>query len=333
LRIDDPSALVKKNITINVKDKHTNTPVSDALVIYNCGTDYFIGNTELSNNNAELTANFPYCAVGGYIKVMKEGYATAIENFDNDEDSIEPVKLYLELWPSAEKTFQFYKRTQEDLENMQTIEDKLAYKHELASNEEIMFNIQKIKADPREDDFPLISFMLVTNNNGIDISYGIDAQVEQVTTLYESGEINQSMYDSLIEGINEYAETQTEVYEQDYAVELVPGLYEVDMTLMSKGPFNIPEKTEPICLGEEIAGVCIGEEQEIVYDELNLSVWVTGEHKFNITIHENRLYEGDNILFFTPYLPAPTNWNQLKDNNLEEYVADIEEWKLQPYYE
>lgn len=333
LRIDDPNALVKKDISVNVKDKHTNNPVSDALVIYNCGTDYFIGNTKLNNNEAELTANFPYCAVGGYIKVMKDGYATIIENFNNNEDSLEPIKLYLEMWPSANKTFKFYKRTQEDLDNMQTIEDKLTYKHELASNEELIFNIQKIKDDPREDDFPLISFMLVTNGDETNISYGIEAQVEQVTTLYESGEINQSMYDSLIEGIEEYEETQTEVYEQDYNVELVPGMYEVDMTLMSKGPFNIPKKIETMCLGEEIAGICIGEEQEIVYDELNLSVWVTGETKFNLTIHENRLYEGNNIIFFIPYLSAPTNWDQLKENNLEEYVADIEHWKLQPYYE
>jgi hypothetical protein len=333
LRIDDPSALVKKDITINVKDRHTDNPISEALVIYNCGTDYFIGDTELNNNGAELTANLPYCAVGGYIKIMKDGYATIIENFNNNEDNIDPVKLYLEMWPSANKTFKFFKRTQSDLENMQTIEDKLTYKHELESNEEILFNIQRIKDDPREDDFPLISFMLVTKENEVEIEYEFEDQLQQITSLYEAGEINQSMYDSLIENIKEYGEIQSEVYEQDYNVELVPGMYEIDMTLMSKGPFNIPRKVETLCLGEEVLGICIGEEEEVVYDELNLSVWVTGETRFNLTIHENRLYTGNDVMFFTPYLSAPTSWNSLKSFDLEEYVADIEDWKLQPYYE
>jgi hypothetical protein len=332
LKVDDPSALVDKNITVNVKDRHTNQPIDEALVIYNCGKDYFVGNTITNNYESELTTKFPYCAVGGYIKVMKEGYATVIEDFDNDELNFDPKKVYLEMWPAANKTFKFFKRTQDDLDSMQTIEDKLAYKHVLSSNEELLFNIQKIKEDPREDDFPLISFMLVTNTNATELTYNADAQVQQVTDLYEAGEINQSMYDSLIEGIGEYKDTQLS-YEQDFNVELVPGMYEVDMSLMSKGPYNIPRKTETMCLGQEVAGVCIGEEEEVVYDELNLSVWVTGETKFNLTIHENRLYTGNDVMFFTPYLPAPTSWSSLKSFDLEEYVTDIEDWKLQPYYE
>jgi hypothetical protein len=334
LRLDDPNALVDKNINIKVKDKRSNEPISNAAIIYNCGSEFYVGKTEFVNSEAIFSGKMPYCAVGGFIKVMKQGYGSVIYDYDNNENDLNEVYIDIELWPIKEKSLTFFKRTEEDIDNMQTIGDKLAYKHNLEPGDEIIFTINKIKESNYDDDFPTISFTLVTAPNLTGTHYDADYQREQIQKLYDGGEINESLYEEFIQEINNYEESEVEMLtDNSYSVELIPGDYTVGMTLMTQGPFVISEKTETYCAGEEVLGVCIGEEEEITYDALELSSWVTGEYSFEFTVHENRVYNEGDLIFFVPYLDAPTTWDELSDFNMEEYVTDIDSWKLMPYYE
>ena len=334
IRINDPNVLVNKTITVEVKDEHTGNPVIDAMVIYNCGNNFYVGETEMQNNKAIFTGKLPYCGTGGYLKITKKGYASAFKDYNNDETALASETFIMGLWPEHNKSLTFYKRTKEDIENMQTIEDKLTYKHELSEKDELMFSINKIKDDPREDAFPLTSFILVTSPNITSIIYNYDSQIDEIKQLYNLGEINRSMYDSLISQIESY-DIEDEIETQsEYNIELVPGTYGVSMTLITKGPFNIPEKTEEICLGTEIEIIgCVGDIEEVTYNAINLSSWVTGEYSFNVTLYENRIYNAGDLKFFVPFLDAPETWDELEGFNLKNYVADIDSWKLIPYYE
>jgi len=334
LRIEDPHVLVDKEITVKITDKHTGEPVKDTIIYYNCGTDFFVGETEIINNEAIVTAKMPYCAVGGYLKAVKDDYASAFKNYNNIEDNLDPISMELEMWPVVNKTLKFYKRTKQDLENMKLIEHKLQYKTELSTKDELMININKVKDDPREEAFPLVGFILATNPNVTSIAYNYETQHDQIKELYESGDINRSIYDSLTAQLDKYDVSEEIELMHDYNMELVPGNYSIDMTLMTNGPFNIPEKTEEICVGQEMPVLgCIGEIQEVTYKEMNLSMWVTGEYNFNITLQENRIYNDGGIIFFVPFLDAPKTWDEIEDYNLQEYTPNIDEWKLIPYYE
>ncbi len=336
LQIDDPNALVNKIFTIKVKDKHTDMPVIDADIIYNCGTDFYVGKTEIKNNEGVFEGKLPYCGANGYLKIIKDGYGPTAIDLINDEIDISEETIDFEIWPIANKTVRYYKRTPEDIENMSTIEDKLTKKHEIDYDEEIIFNFQRIKSHPSEDPFPLTGFKLVTRENYTNIETGVEDQRAQIELYYNSGQMNQSVYESLIEQLDIFGEENVGVeVAPTEELELIPGTYVIDALMIKNGPFNIPEKDKEICpSGFDPLGICIGGTETITYNETNLTSWVTGKLKFNFTIRENYVYNDKNLYFFIPVVDVPTNWDQLIDFDIDSYLEDeVEDWMMLPYYE
>jgi hypothetical protein len=280
--------------------------------------------------------NEPELKYDGYLKIIKDGYGPTAIDLINDEIDISEETIDFEIWPVANKTVRYYKRTPEDIENMSTIEDKLTKKHEIDYDEEIIFNFQRIKSHPSEDPFPLTGFKLVTRENYTNIETGVEDQRAQIELYYNSGQMNQSVYESLIEQLDIFGEENVGVeVAPTEELELIPGTYVIDAIMIKNGPFNIPEKDKEICpSGFDPLGICIGGTETITYNETNLTSWVTGKLKFNFTIRENYVYNDKNLYFFIPVVDVPTNWDQLIDFDIDSYLEDeVEDWMMLPYYE
>jgi hypothetical protein len=340
ISLDDPSQLVNRTIEIFVTDKHTDEPVEGARILYNCGTDFYLGETIMEDGKAVFRGKAPYCVSGGYFKVAKDDYASDIINFNNFGEDLSDKTFESEIWPVHEKQLHFYKRTEEDVEtlNYGTIANKLSAKHELNYSDKIMFNIERINDLPEEDNIPLVGFMMVQrkNNSNEGFDSGLDDQLANIESLYEQGQINESLYETSKAQLEEYEEVNMDVEIPDnYSVDLIPGKYHVEMSMIRDGPFNIPEKNKEICpTGLDPLGVCIGGTETMTLDAINLSSWVTGKAMYNFTINEPYVYNDNDLLMFVLSKAPPTNWDEFQDYDLDDYVLDPnKEWMMLPYYE
>ncbi len=334
--LDDPNHLLNNTIKIRAVNRRTDGPIGDATIIYNCGMDFPVGKTYLNDyGEAIFTGKVPYCAAGGYFRIMKEGFESGIIDYNNLNENENP-NLVTEMWPFYKKQVFVWKRTEQDV---QTYLDqghivKFSAKHEINETDTIMFTINKIKDNFMEDDIPLIGFLAISKDNSSSIS-SIDSQRVEIQRLYDSGEINQTVYDAFIGTFEEYiSEIDTDNLElkMNYTLDLIPGEYHFESFMMTKGPFNLPEKIESFCPGLELFGECPVEEEVINYPETNLSVWITGQSNMTRYISETYIYNDKPLHFFVLEKTAPTTWDEMIDYDLDEYISD-KEYMTDIYFE
>jgi len=328
IRLDDPNHLWNNTIKLKAEDKRTHEPLIGATVIYTCGIEFPVGKTYLNEyNEAIFQGKVPYCAAGGYFRIMKDGYASGIVYYNNLHEDENPL-LITEMWPIKKKQIFVWKRTEQDVQTYlnQGHIVKFSAKHEINETDTIMFNINKVKETPEEDDMPLIGFLVIKKENSTIVS-SIDSQVSEIQQLYDSGEINQTIYDSFMETIEEYSsqiDFNDLILEMNYTIDMIPGTYHFDSFMMTQGPFNLPEKTELFCPGLEVLGICTVDEETITYPETNLSVWITGKSNMTRYISELYIYNDKPLNFFVLEKDAPTTWDEMIDYDLDEYISNKE---------
>lgn len=338
IRIDDPNVLVNKTFRISVQDKHTDEFIEDAIISYNCGNDFTIGQTERVGNEINLVTKMPYCGAGGYIKAFKDGYSSAVYYFNNDESDLSDEVINLEVWPIHNLTFRVFKRTESDVYNLSLngLASKNIYKTPLSINETVLFSIERINDYPQEDSIPLIGFQLLRVENNTFFESSIDNQIQEITNLYNAGEMSYNVYDELISHLENYSANFDFDAPDEYVMEVIPGEYNISMTVMSQSPFNIPAETKEICTMYAPTGLICLDHQDVEYPESNFSTWVTGQSSSILQLSENYLYNDKVINFYVLTLDIPNEWDDLLDENrnLETYSSDpTYEWMVEPFYE
>ncbi|MGV8086448.1 MAG: hypothetical protein ACP5N1_02345 [Candidatus Woesearchaeota archaeon] len=328
--MDDMSQRVDRLITIESYNKYTKEPLGDVLISYRCGEQFTIGKTIIKNGKAILSEKFPFCEFGGEIIYEKVGYSGGAIDYSNTEGNT-PQNFRIELWPLQEKKIKVYVRSNEDINAIRDLGANgiLTYNTKyslLTANDTVFLNIARIKDDPRESDVPLVGFLLIKSEDSAQQRMITkDDQIEYVNLLFTSGEINESVKNSMIYDIqvSTYEPEPVVVTETDYILDFIPGTYNVDAFMTYDGLINIPEERRILCSSLTVMGVCIGGETEMVLPEQNFSSWIIGGLNIDFTLTENDIYANNTLVLFVAKMPLPKNWNELESTpSIEAYQQD-----------
>jgi len=322
-------------ISITSFDKHTKKPLDGVNLYYRCGREYELGATALNNDgDAVWSGRIPYCEFGGELLYMKYGYMGSGLDMNNPEGS-DNKDLRLDMWPIKEKNVVVYKRTPENINNIinygaGSIVLFSSEKESLTSLDKAFITFNKVKQDYREDDVPMVGFILYQplSNNVLNKSQYLDI-------------ISQSLPESERDALlPEYRQTLMEsgdltpvLDEKKYSFALVPGQYEYSITMIYGGNILIPAKKDTICIGKRVAGVCIGQEKQVDYPAQNLTEWVSGGSSGLFTLTENDLYSDKTLALYVLEMPLPYDWESLSTYETPEQYQEGRTFLSRPRFE
>jgi|FLOH01.1.fsa_nt_gi hypothetical protein len=328
--LDSQAQLVDKKITIETFNKHTGEVLPNVIISYYCGYMFDVGATGLSNGDAVFEGKLPFCQFGGKIILEKNGYLTAVIDYENLEGG--PDEYFTaELWPAANKEIEILKRTKD---NIDTIASAGAgaislYDEEatvLSGSEKIIFNIERVKENSFESNIPLVGFVLYRNQSGSSVMT-VESQAQNIQNMYDQGLINQSLRDEYLASINEIILPTSD---EGYSLDFVPGTYLVEAYLMYEGNITIPAETKDVCKGictlgntnswGECNGLCVGTSEDLDLEETSFGTWMSGGAIFNFTLNEHQVYNGNDITFYVLEMAIPEDWDDMiKVKSIDEY--------------
>lgn len=319
LRLDSLTQKVNRTITIKTYDRHTKGALDEVNIYYSCGAEYLIGKTEMKNNEAILSAQFPFCQFGGQIIYEKSGYMSSAIDYNNLEG--DDAKIFsFELWPSVEKNVEVLKRTPTNVNAIQKggLGTFSIQATELSENDTAYISIKRIKESPYESDIPIVGFLTISSSGDITLN-NVDEQKQQVLDLYSQGKIDQKTKDELLSELLQINNT-VQVVESFEEIDVVPGKYVMDAFMIYKGSINIPKETRELCAGIKILGICTNK-KNIELPEQHFTSWVNGGAKINFTLTENDVYGNkQKIVLYVLEQPLPVNWVTLEGYlSLEDY--------------
>ena len=208
----NPRQRVSGNITIIVSNLSDGSPVQGANIKFGCGNhrECSIGNTELDigKNTGTLTAQFPVCLGGGYLKITKGGFRDKIIPGITTMEGQE-----LEFNVKLEKIIEKRVNAKKFITNRTIIKSDGGYEldkwlvwnntlHSLNSTDQLILTVTKVDVEPYENQF---SSTLVLYGN---------------------------------ESLNTPAMT---------SIGLVPGIYTVSAQLMDTAGVIIPKECRKVC--------------------------------------------------------------------------------------
>ncbi|MFW5977118.1 MAG: hypothetical protein ACOCQQ_01245 [Candidatus Nanoarchaeia archaeon] len=343
--IGDLEQRLPQEITVESYDKHTGESLSDVIITYVCGNEFEIGATSFDAfGKASLTSQFPYCEYGGQLRFQKHGFLGESIPFNNRVG--DPTKTFeVELWPIQEKEIIIYKRTQEDLSAIDAAgEDGFLQQAEsyssFDSNEQVLFSIDRKKVSEYDTQVPLLGFLhYADQSENLDVEDMIIREKATINKNYDLGIYNESVRDAMLTSVDTmYESYQQPEVQETYTLEMVPGTYFVDMTLLDKTPIYFPaydlDIRDNMTLTERFSSSIFTDKEDLVVKlpEQNFSTWVTGLAELNFTISEDQLYTSNPVEFFILEKPAPQSWPDMLDyEDLETYQEGKEDMMLPTY--
>lgn len=313
---------VPRNITIVTKDKLTNEPLEDVQIFYQCGREYPIGMTKKQGNRAVLVEQFPHCHLGGQIVYKKTGYLGSAVAYDNTEGH-DSKQFEFKLWPLRKRNVTIYKRTADNLRAIENFgpgafEIYDEQKTEIDELDRVIFNIERIKEDPNEDDIPPVGVLNYVGSSTRSVDIFEQRRIE-LFQLNEQGIISDDEYEQYLAELEQLPpESLTIENPSAYTIELAPGEYHIEAFLLYEGGIALPRKVESVCkLGVE--PLCL-EYQEIEFPELNISSWLNGGAVFTTTFNPTEVYNDDELVFYVLEMPLVTSWDDmLSYKSIEEF--------------
>jgi hypothetical protein len=322
-----------QNISIYAKDKHTQTALEGVDVSYICGREFEIGKTIIDSSNLALfKTQLPYCEMGGYLKFTKTGYAGVTLQYDNKINGTNK-EFSVELWPLKEKEIILYKRTYQDLIDIQNAgEDSLVVRqrayHNLSENETALFSIEKVLENPYEDMIPLVGFIkyqhpgtkLIIKQSMINSNVTLSA----IEEAYQQGTISTEDRDRILNDINSANVVTEEIAEptKKYFLSLAPGNYNMDISLVSYNGISIPSEFRDPC-PDDFVGNLLCDEDPILLPAQNFSIWMTGGLVNELELSPNVIYSDKKIIIYIFEMPTPTSWTDLDNlKGVEDYQVD-----------
>jgi hypothetical protein len=292
--------LVDRVYTIAVNDRYTGKPLRDVSIAYACGLEYALGQT---NSDGAWSGKLPYCISGGFVLASKEGYATFGVERNSATDTQTAVAI--ELWQLQPVTLNVYKRTVADIAT--------AGKTPLGRNDSLVLEMNKVKEIPYEDDVPLQTIMQFGGTGPATAAANSikDAQA-QIQQAYDAGQLSPEDYKTSMDALKETQLSPEDPKEilQSYTLELVPGSYIFQGTLVYNGLLQIPPRTVK---GAELPAQ-------------NFTTWQSGGLVIGAStpfvLRAEDLYAGKNITVYVLEQKVPQTWEDIeKMQSVEEYQA------------
>jgi hypothetical protein len=292
-----PTQLVDHTYTLTLTDQHTSKPLGGALITYSCGGEYSLG---AADGAGVWRGKLPYCFAGGYLIATKDGYAQSGIPQDNPDDDGQTTRLAMSLWPYRQKAVR--------VEKVNGSGARLP----LGANDTAVVQIARIKASPMDDDVPIIpALQYGASTQGVAKNSMATMRV-QLDNLLAQGAITRQEYDDTIALLDDAQDIpeQTPVPAAPVQfVDLIPGTYELDGTLLYAGFIAIPE--EKRC--EKILGGL--SEKCVTLPPQNFTSWASGgvilQGPDGMQLSEEDLYSDANI---------PATWKMMeKYQSIKDY--------------
>ncbi|MFP4112504.1 MAG: hypothetical protein ACLFPQ_04625 [Candidatus Woesearchaeota archaeon] len=314
--LSSPQQRHQRKITFEVVNKNTDESIPSASVYYKCGTEYYIDDTKEIDGKHTFSGNLPFCMSGGKIIVRKKGYHDSVFSFNNHENGPDVILQPLELWPAKEIKIHLRKKSWPDFGQEKNI----------TGLDFILVEISKVREFSGESDFPLVPVFIFGNTSSGSADEFSNNALETISELQDEGHISpgqeglpaelEEFFEDLELGIDDETDYTDGFFELVNYVELVPGQYNIEFTYSLKGTgsdpaLHIDSKTERICAGIEILGICIGSTEKIEYPELDFSTWVVSSYDHTFTVTEEDLYSNDDLVLIFPDLGLPKNHDEL----------------------
>ncbi len=337
-----------QTILIKTSDRHTGEPLDDVVITYVCGKEYDVGLTAVqSDGEAELKTTLPYCEYGGFIRYQKTGYLGESFAYNNRINGTNQ-SFEFDLWPVQKREVIIKKRSYADLLAIQNAGSNAFVMMQqqasnLSQNQEVLLNLEREKQTPYDTDVPIVGFLryiaepLQTNPSDM-----YNELKQNIMNSYNQGLINESERDELLSSAeNDYQyqiQHPNQGLENHYYVDLVPGTYSVDMTLLDRNGIHIPPYTLDLTQNQswldKISSNLLtsGVNSTIELPEQNISIWQLGGAKFNFSLSEYRVYKDRPIVFYVLEMKRPETWPDLMNlQSLEDYQKGKELY-LNPQY-
>ncbi|MFH1650380.1 MAG: hypothetical protein ABIA93_07590 [Candidatus Woesearchaeota archaeon] len=329
VNLDDETQMPNRTYILKTYDQRTGLPLSNVGFEYQCGDSFSIGT---SDADGVLTTKLPYCAAGGVLRYMSKGYQG--NGLDlNNPDGEDTQTITVQLWPTQTLNVQAFKRTVTDVLSLSgvstggifALDD---YKHNLSENDTLMISIEKVNNDLYEEDVPQVGFGIITKNPPqIDKSEHEDL----IKEAYQQGQINASTYDELMDALNLTALPKPPTTTTTF--DLVPGTYNITLTILTAEGLHIPPKDKKVC-ADEIIGLICTKHKTVHYPLINESVWISGASSTILEVGENELYNSGNLTLYVlemPVTPAPELFDvmpELADSDAgKEWLKWYANWK------
>lgn len=300
LDLADPSQRTAHLFEIAVTDRYGGAPIQGATVMYSCGAEYPVGVTDA---RGLWRGNLPFCALGGNVAAYAEGYSSTGILLDNPEDD-GSSRHEVKLWKVRTKQVKVFKLGHLDIGNITAGGDRATYRSGLGQNDSLVLQIARIKETQLDEDIPLISvFQLGGTGAGAAANAGLDDARAQLDALLQQGVITRADYDSLVRDIAQVQQQNQEAVRSTitdtFTLEVIPGAYNVDGTLMYVGLVQIPEKRT----------------NDYTLPAQNFSSWVsggvllTGADAFNLT--PQQVYGDGSIMIYVLEQKIPQTWDDV----------------------
>lgn len=334
--LTDPLQLVNHIYKIQIKDKHTGTPVSNAAVYFECNERYYMGDTSADGT---WLGKMPYCLTGGAIQVQAKGYMGTGKLHDNAYDDGLQETVFIDIWPIRSKYVMIYKRNITNFDNLtsdvssgvSTQQRSLLEPYDL-----VIAQIARIPDTPFDEEIPLIGvlrFGNISSGDGkSDSSSAAASLLADLKLALQTNIISKDEYDQAVQQLQDAQKGSSDANKDEplnpediqiistAEIDMVPGKYTFDATLIHNKQVEIPyvrkcecvlsvpdpiNPTKKKCMKE----ACVDLEAK------NFTSWISGGNSFTaenpMVFTEDDIYSTSNITLYVAEQPIPTNWDEM----------------------
>ena len=285
-----PQQRVQNTIIIAAKDERTGKPLAATSISYQCGDEYFIGETDESG---QLATRLPYCRYGGALLYSREGYMGSGILYDNYEEEV-TRRLNVGLWP---------------LRAITVTVRKLTGAGDIPLNESdlVIANFARVKAAEYDEDIPLAGFLSLSLQQQ-NLTADIEAKRLQLEQLKEQGVLTEEDVRAYLDALNQSPTSLQAPPQPTATLLLAPGNYTLDAFLLYNTPFSIPSE-------KRTYGTFLSK-KTVVLPEQNFTSWLSGAASLNgsepFVLTPEQLYQSTNLTLFVVEQPIPKNWAELE---------------------
>jgi hypothetical protein len=326
--------------TFVTSDRHTGEAIDDVYIAYVCGDEYDIGYTSLISGQGVLEAQLPPCALGGYIRYQKDGYLGEAFPFNNIDNA--PSQTFnIELWPIVERDIIVRKRSVSDITAIvdagtQGIFAMDEFYTPVSINDSVILGFEREATSPYDTTVPLQGFLRY-ELDGVSSFDAASSYEDLVADGLASGFYTQEQADELLAAVaDDGIATEEDFLDEEeallgtYTMELVPGNYTIEGTLLHVAGVYLPPETidESTGINDWFDG-----EDEVDLDGQSFSTWIKGGVRLsNIQLFEGDVYRDEPIVVYVLEYPIPSSWSQLLNSPDNDLLVDGYSQYLRPSF-
>lgn len=337
--LTDPLQLVNHIYKVQVKDKHTQRPVSNAAIYYECNERYFMGNT---GSDGVWLGKLPYCLAEGSLQVQAKGYMGTGILHENAYELGLTENVFIDVWPIRSKHIVMYKRNITHFDALTTNASivmpaqSAQYRAALDANDMVITQIKRIQETSFDEEVPLLGLLRFGNLSSSKGSSDTSTQVAELTAnlqlALQNNAITPEEYAQLLAQLKSAQKTDNSTEEatvvdpadlqiiSETDLDIVPGKYTLDSTLIYNKKVMIPYMKKCTCAFsikdplDPTKDKCVKQSCTDL-DAKNFTSWISGGNLFGennpMIFTEEDVYSNSTFVLYVAEQPIPTNWDEM----------------------